>query len=90
MQGTDALPRGVLVRSVAGRDAGCWFCVVGEAAGLPLLCDGRERPLQRPKRKNRKHIEPLPAIAPLGEEALRGNKALRKTILRLRRENGEE
>ena len=76
------MEKGTVVRSIAGRDAGYLLCVVGEAEGLLLLCDGRERPLERPKRKKAKHVMLVGGLEPLGNEALRGNKALRKTLLR--------
>ncbi|MDR3313108.1 MAG: KOW domain-containing RNA-binding protein [Oscillospiraceae bacterium] len=83
---TLALPTGTVVRSLAGRDAGYLLCVVGGQGESLLLCDGRERPLERPKRKNAKHIRPVEGVAPFGSEALRGNKALHKGLLRLERQ----
>ncbi len=71
---------GTLVRSLAGRDAGYLLCVVGEKGGMLLLCDGKERPLGRPKRKNPRHVQAEQGIPPLNEEVLRGNKALRKAL----------
>ena len=81
-----AFPKGTVVRSMKGRDAGYLLCVVGEAEGLLLLCDGRERPLERPKRKKAKHVAPVEGVEALTAEALRGNKALHKTLLRIDRE----
>ena len=70
--------RGTVVRSLAGRDAGYPLCVVGYEGELPLVCDGKERPLERPKKKNPRHLEPLGA-EPLTWQ-LRGNRALRKAL----------
>ncbi len=51
-----SLNRGCVVQSRAGRDKDRLLVVVGTAAGMPLVCDGKERPLERPKRKNAKHL----------------------------------
>ena len=71
---------GTVVKSLAGRDKGYLLCVVGEEGGCILVCDGKERPLERPKKKNPKHVEVL-RLPPLTWE-LRGNKALRKALNR--------
>ena len=46
---------GDVVCSKAGRDEGTFLVVVGIEGGYPLLCDGKQRPLERPKRKNPLH-----------------------------------
>ena len=74
--------RGSIVVSKAGRDKGYLLCVVGEKDGYVLVCDGKERPLERPKRKNPGHIEL--ADCPRLSWELRGNKALRKALNRLK------
>jgi len=71
---------GTIVRSTAGRDKGYLLCVVGEESGCVLVCDGKERPLERPKRKNPRHIERTEHPKLIWE--LRGNKALRKALNR--------
>ncbi|MDR2647368.1 MAG: KOW domain-containing RNA-binding protein [Oscillospiraceae bacterium] len=73
--------RGMVVRSVAGRDKGYLLCVIGETRDCVLVCDGKERKLQKPKRKNKKHIQSVAFTLPEG--TLRGNKRLRKTLNRL-------
>ena len=47
---------GQIVCSKAGRDKGYFMVVVEEGDGFVFVCDGKERPLERPKRKNIKHI----------------------------------
>ncbi len=47
---------GRIVCSRAGRDRGKWMVIVGEEGKSLLVCDGKERPLARPKRKNPKHV----------------------------------
>lgn len=55
--------KGRLARSKAGRDAGR-LCVVVEVIDedFVLTCDGRLRTLDRPKKKRKKHLQPLPAL----------------------------
>ncbi len=75
---------GTVVRSTAGRDKGYLLCVVGEESGCILVCDGKERPLNHPKKKNPKHLQTLEL--PLFTWELRGNHALRKALNRLKSE----
>ena len=44
-----------IVRSVAGRDAGSLFFVLAAEGDFLLLADGKQRRLENPKRKRRKH-----------------------------------
>ena len=69
---------GRVVISNAGRDK-TMFMVVGiETANYLLVCDGKERPVERPKRKNPKHLR----LTKLYLEAhqLETNRALRKAL----------
>ena len=50
-----ALP---IVRSLAGRDKDELFCVVGTEGAYLLLCDGKRRRVERPKRKKAVHTAP--------------------------------
>ena len=74
---------GTIARSLAGRDEGYLLCVLGYEGGYVLVADGKERPLERPKRKNPNHLAPLLQLPPLTWE-LRGNKALRKALNNLK------
>ena len=51
--------KGSLVKANAGRDKDSLFVAVGIDGGFVYICDGKTRPLERPKRKNPKHISPL-------------------------------
>ncbi|MDR0530696.1 MAG: KOW domain-containing RNA-binding protein [Oscillospiraceae bacterium] len=73
--------RGTIVQSLAGRDKGYYLCVVGEEGGMPLVCDGKERPLARPKKKNPKHLAPVACETFTWQ--LRGNNALRRALNQL-------
>lgn len=50
---------GYVVISKAGRDKGYFMAVVGvdQEEGYVIVADGKERPLDRPKRKNPKHLQ---------------------------------
>ena len=47
---------GAVVIPKAGRDKGRLMAVFGTDGTYILLCDGKERPIGRPKKKNLKHI----------------------------------
>lgn len=72
---------GQIVRSAAGRDRGRLMVITGEEGGFPLVCDGKERPIQRPKRKNPKHlIYTNTCIEPVRFET---NRSLRRVLREL-------
>ncbi|HEY3364589.1 MAG TPA: KOW domain-containing RNA-binding protein [Symbiobacteriaceae bacterium] len=51
---------GALVRSLAGRDQGTVYVVLRQLDGRRIaVCDGRRRPVARPKVKNRLHLTVL-------------------------------
>ncbi len=78
------LERGMVVRSLAGRDKGSLLAVMQVGEGVVLLCDGKERPADRPKSKNFRHVESVGLS--LSEEELETNRALRKALRRLNAE----
>ena len=46
-----------VVISTAGRDQGACFYVIQEEDQYLLLANGKDRPLDKPKRKKRKHVQ---------------------------------
>ena len=64
--------RGQVVRSLAGHDKGGFLAVVQVAPPFAFVCDGKRRPLERPKRKKLFHLAPTATVLP--EEALRTNR----------------
>ncbi|MDD3277601.1 MAG: KOW domain-containing RNA-binding protein [Lachnospiraceae bacterium] len=52
------LKAGMFARSLAGHDKGKLYIVVSGDDSYVYLTDGRIRPLQNPKKKKRKHIQP--------------------------------
>lgn len=72
---------GSVVKSKAGRDAGDFLTVVGFSDGYIWVCDGKQRPLERPKRKNPLHIAPTATV--LSAQNMATNRELRKTLNKL-------
>ena len=70
--------RGRIVCSKAGRDKGYFMVVVGCKDNLVLVCDGKERPLERPKSKNIKHLQLTNTV--LNETDYKTNKSLKKAL----------
>jgi len=69
---------GQIVCSKSGRDKGYFLVVVSEADGFVLVCDGKERPLEKPKRKNIKHLSFTNQV--LEQDSFKTNKSLRKAL----------
>ena len=46
-----------VVVSTAGRDQGAFFYVIQEESQYLYLVNGKDRPLDKPKRKKRKHVQ---------------------------------
>lgn len=62
------LKPGQLVRSLAGRDKGKHYLVLQEIdQRTVLLVDGYSRPLAKPKKKNKAHLQHYDRRADLGE-----------------------
>lgn len=70
--------KGQIVRSACGRDAENFLVVVGFEQDYVLIADGKERPLERPKRKNKKHIFVTKTI--LKEEQYKTNRSLKYAL----------
>ncbi len=48
---------GDIVYSIAGKDRGRYFAVMAVEENFALICDGRKRKTDRPKRKKVKHLK---------------------------------
>ena len=66
---------GQIVCSKKGRDKGYFLAVVGEEQDFVLVCDGKERPIERPKKKNVKHLSFTNTV--LDKNCFNSNKSLR-------------
>ena len=69
---------GRVVISNAGRDKTKVMVIVKETENYLLVCDGKERPVERPKRKNPKHLKLTNSY--LEASQLETNRALRKAL----------
>ena len=78
------MEKGAVVKSLAGRDKGKLFAVMQSDENRVLVCDGKERPVDRPKSKNIRHVERVGYS--LDESETATNRALKKAIARLNAE----
>ena len=72
------LKRGSVVVSSAGRDKGPFLAVLRLEPDGVWIADGRRRPLERPKRKNPRHVAETPFTAE--EASMATNRELRRTL----------
>ena len=84
-----------VVESTAGRDAGNWYYVINEDPVYLLLANGRDRTLEKPKRKKRKHVaKVLRSETRVAEKLRHGDKVLngelRRDLAFLARETASE
>ena len=84
-----------VVVSTAGRDSGEWFYVINEDPVFLFLANGKDRTLDKPKRKKRKHVQKvLRSETRVAEKLLHGDKVLngelRRDLAFLARENASE
>ncbi len=70
--------RGTIVCSKAGRDCGSFMIVLGTENGKIFVADGKERPLERPKCKNIKHISLTEST--VTEEQMLTNRSIRHAL----------
>ena len=84
-----------VVVSTAGRDSGQWFYVIDEDRSFLFLVNGKDRPLDKPKRKKRKHVQKVlrsetrvAAKIQTGDKVL--NSELRRDLAFLARENASK
>ena len=72
-----------VVKSTAGRDQGKLFYVIGTDPVYLLLANGKDRTLEKPKRKKRKHIRKvLRAETRVADKLRAGDKVLNSELRR--------
>ena len=72
-----------VVVSTAGRDAGKWFYVIAEDPIYLFLANGKDRTLDKPKRKKRKHVQKvLRSETRVAEKIKNGDKVLNGELRR--------
>ena len=84
-----------VVVSTQGRDQGQWFYVIAQDPSYLFLANGKDRALDRPKRKKRKHVQKvLRSETRVAEKLRQGDKVLngelRRDLAFLARENASE
>ena len=67
-----------MFRSNAGRDKGRLLAAVSADSAYIYVCDGKERPLVNPKRKNPRHLTEYDVQLTDGQ--MRSDRALRKAL----------
>lgn len=67
--------RGQIVRSKAGKDKDTFLVVTEVCENGLRVCDGKDRPIERPKLKNLRHVSPTNSF--LTEEQLSTNRSVR-------------
>lgn len=70
--------RGQIVKSLAGRDKGEFQVVIKVEDKFLYLCNGKTRPLERPKKRKIIHTAATKTV--LGEESLLSNRRIRHVI----------
>ena len=72
-----------VVLTTAGRDAGQWFYVIDADPVFLLLANGKDRTLEKPKRKKRKHVQKvLRSETRVAEKIRSGDKVLNGELRR--------
>ena len=72
-----------VVVSTAGHDQGNWFYVIREDPEFLYLANGKDRTLDKPKRKKRKHIQKvLRSETRVAEKLRSGDKVLNSELRR--------
>lgn len=79
---------GRIVQSSSGRDKGTYLLCVGRMDNFLLVCDGKRRPLERPKRKNPRHV--IITDDRLPPEDVQTNRALRRSLRQYTQTNGRD
>ena len=72
-----------VVQSTAGRDQGQWFYVIEADPIYLMLANGKDRTLEKPKRKKRKHVtKVLRSETRVAEKIRSGDKVLNSELRR--------
>ena len=84
-----------VVTSQNGRDEGKLFLVIGTEDNYSLLADGKSRKIEKPKKKNNKHLKleektdiPITAKLISGEKVT--NNEIRRTLAQYAADRGED
>lgn len=70
--------KGSVVKAKAGRDKGKFFIVLGFDGEYVIICDGKSRKLEKPKRKKEKHLSISSTVIENG--SMGTNREIRKAL----------
>ena len=82
------IQKGSIVFSKAGRDKGKFMAVADVTQNGIWVVDGKERPIEKPKMKNPKHLSPTKTT--IKNEEMEANSRLRKALKRFAEKASEE
>ncbi len=80
------LQKGQVVKSTAGHDKGELLVIAGFEQNRVLVCNGKSKGLEKPKRKNLRHIEITDTV--LDGDSMATNRKIRKTLNKLLTQEG--
>lgn len=81
MKSKTSLSLGQLVRSKQGRDQGEFYLVYAVEGDFIWLVDGRKRTVEKPKKKNRRHLQHINKVAAdLADMLINGQPATNEDI----------
>ncbi len=70
--------RGLVVRSLAGHDQGGFFTVLATDGTFAVICDGKRRSLEKPKRKKKIHLAVTTTVLP--DSSMQTNREIRNAL----------
>ena len=77
--------KGRIVKSVSGHDKNRFYLIVAVSNDCVWIADGKNRKLEKPKRKNMKHVSVTNHVI---AEIPQSNQALRRLLVPFNREGG--
>ncbi len=78
------LQNGRIVCAAAGKEKNQFYLIIRQDENFVYLADGRHRTLEKPKRKNPKHVRPTKTLLSLQDMT---NKSLRRFLHEYQEEN---
>ena len=79
--------RGSVVKAKAGRDKNDFFIVVEVDCEYAMICNGKRRSVEKPKRKKLKHLSATKTV--VDEKSMSTNREMRKALSRFNGTQGE-
>lgn len=79
--------RGSVVKAKAGRDKNDFFIVVEVDSEYAMICNGKRRSVEKPKRKKLKHLSATKTV--VDEKSMSTNREMRKALSRFNGTQGE-